>query len=72
MKTEIITRVKLTAEKGMVLTNGEIFGREVYLSIADKAENYHEITEAEYDEILKKEEKIHQTELDEQQEDKNL
>lgn len=55
MKTETITRVKLTAEKGMVLTNGEIFGREVYLSIADKAENYHEITEAEYEELMKQE-----------------
>ena len=48
-KIEII---KLTASDGHVLTNGEIYGKEAYLGVNDKAENWHEITDAEYNEIL--------------------
>ena len=44
MTQEIITRVKLTAAEGMVLTNGETFGKEVYLGNGDAADNWHEIT----------------------------
>ena len=41
----------LTANEGMVLTNSEIYGRVIYL--AEGAVNdFYEITEAEYDEIL--------------------
>lgn len=43
---------KLTADNGKVLTNGETYGKEIYLGVNDKAENWHEITEAEYNEIL--------------------
>lgn len=43
---------KLTASEGYVLTNGDVYGKEVYLSIYDSAENWHEITDAEYAEIL--------------------
>ena len=42
---------KLTAADGMVLTNGVIYSKEIYLGKNDKAENWHEITEAEYDKI---------------------
>ena len=45
---------KLTAADGMVLTNGETYGTEIYLGKNDRAENWHEITRAEYDEVLKK------------------
>jgi hypothetical protein len=58
MKTEIIKRIKLTATDGMVLTNGEAYGRVVYLSANDSAENWHEITEAEYEELTNDEESI--------------
>ena len=51
MTQEIITRIKLIASNGMVLTNGETFGKEVYLGIGDKPENWHEITEEEYNKI---------------------
>lgn len=44
---------KLTASDGMILTNGEAYGKEIYLGKNDSAENWHEITQAEYDEILK-------------------
>lgn len=47
MKQETITRIKLTASEGMTLTNGETFGKEVYLGSEDKPENWEEITDAE-------------------------
>jgi hypothetical protein len=50
---------KLTASKGMVLTDGEAFsevGGSIYLGCIDKPENWYEITEEEYAEILKAEE----------------
>lgn len=55
MKIEHITRVKLTASEGHILTNGTNYGRIIYL--ADSAENkYYEITEAEYEKILAEQE----------------
>lgn len=46
---------KLTASVGHVLTNGEAYGKEIYLGINDKAENWHEITDEEYADIVEKE-----------------
>lgn len=43
---------KLTASAGHVLTNGEMFGKEIYLGKNDKAENWHEITDGEYEDYL--------------------
>jgi hypothetical protein len=51
MKQETITSIKLMASKGMVLTNGEAYGTEVYLGTGDSPENWHEITEEEYEKI---------------------
>ena len=51
-----ITLRKLTASEGHVLTNGEVYGKEIYLGVNDKAENWHEITDAEYAEILAEQE----------------
>jgi hypothetical protein len=42
----------------MVLTNGETYssvGGSVYLGVNDSPDNWHEITEAEYEEILAEE-----------------
>jgi hypothetical protein len=47
------TRVVLYADKGKILTNGEIYGRQIFLAEGESAEDYYEITEAEYEEILK-------------------
>lgn len=46
---------KIKADAGKVLTNGEAFsevGGSVYLGINDKPENWHEITEEDYNKIL--------------------
>ena len=47
---------KLTASDGHVLTNGEVYGKQIYLGLNDKAENWREITDAEYAEIVAEEE----------------
>ena len=52
MKVTTIELRKLTASDGMVLTNGEVYGKEIYLGVNDSAENWHEITDAEYEKIL--------------------
>ena len=44
MITESITVLK--AEENMTLTNGEAFGKVVYLGENDSAENWYEITDA--------------------------
>lgn len=53
MKETKITMTKLTASDGMTLTNGEAFGKEIYLGVNDKAENWSEITDAEAEERQK-------------------
>ena len=45
MITEKVTVLK--ADEGMILTNGETFGKVVYLGINDSASNWHEITDEE-------------------------
>lgn len=51
MKTETIVIRKLTAAEGMTLTNGETFGKEVFLGCNDSADNWREITDAEAERI---------------------
>lgn len=58
-----ITLRKLTASDGYVLTNGDVYGKEVYLGVNDSAENWHEITDAEYAEIVEKLEQQTEEEL---------
>lgn len=51
MREESIIVRKLTAAEGFVLTNGEAYGKEIYLGKNDSADNWHEITDAEYEKI---------------------
>jgi hypothetical protein len=49
MKKESKTIVTLTASEGHILTDGENYGRIVYLASGDDGEKWYEITEAEYE-----------------------
>ena len=48
-------RVTLTADPGMVLTNGTDYGRVIYLAEGADPAAYHQITEAEYEAIMESE-----------------
>lgn len=54
MIQEVITKVVITADDGKILTNGETYAKKLVLGEWDKAENYHEITEKQYQKILAK------------------
>lgn len=59
MTINTIELKELKAADGMVLTNGEAFsevGGSVYLGANDSPDNWHEITEEEYNKILKQQE----------------
>ena len=46
-------RTTIYAEEGMILTDGENFGRIVHLAVGADASAWHEITNEEYKAILK-------------------
>lgn len=48
---------KMVATDGHVLTNGEAYGKVIYLGCDDAAENWREITEEEYERIMRADER---------------
>lgn len=44
--------MKIYASEGKRLTNGVIFGKVIDLGAGDSPDNYHEITEVEYQKII--------------------
>ncbi len=52
MTQKTIKIKKLIAADGMILTNGEVYGKQIFLGSGDDATNYHEITEAEYNALM--------------------
>ncbi len=51
-----IELIELKASNGMTLTNGEVYGKIIYLGVNDSVDNWHEITDAEAEELQKVEE----------------
>lgn len=47
MEMTTIELKKLTASEGMTLTDGETYGKEIYLGVNDKPQNWHEIPDSE-------------------------
>lgn len=60
MQTEYITRVKLTAGEGMVLTNGTDYGKVIYLAEGANSYDYYEIPESQYEMIMAEQEKANE------------
>ena len=56
MQTETIKTTVLKSDNGKILTDGTIYGRMIYLAKNRSPEEFHEITEAEYEEIQKQNE----------------
>ena len=50
------TRKIIYADEGKILTNGEIYGRQIYLAESVSEADFYEITEAEYEDIMRAEE----------------
>ncbi len=50
-------RIMITASEGHILTDGETYGRTIYLAEGADEERFREITDAEYDAIQEAEAK---------------
>ena len=48
----------IEAKNGMILTDGEIFGKKIYLAEGESADKFHEITDEQYWEIIAESEEI--------------
>lgn len=48
----------LYADEGKILTDGTIYGKEVFLEVGRETSEFYEITESEYEKILEEEEEI--------------
>lgn len=57
MIKENITLIKLKASEGMMLTNGDVYGKEIFLGKGDSPDNWYEITDAEAEKIQEEREK---------------
>lgn len=51
MKTQTVSATVICADEGKILTDGKVYGRTIYLANNRSPEEFHEITEAEYNEI---------------------
>ena len=61
MTKETIKRIKLTAADGMVLTDGTIYGKVIFLAEKNTGDNFYEITKEEYERILEERRKKENT-----------
>lgn len=61
MKVQTVTVNVIKADEGKILTDGEVFGRVIYLGANRTAEEFHEITEKEYEEIRAEEKPLEES-----------
>ncbi len=47
-------RMILFADEGKILTDGSIYGKEIYLAEGDDENRFYEISQCEYDDIIEK------------------
>lgn len=52
-------RIKMVATEGMILTNGEIYGKTVFLGNSDSPDNWWEIPMENYEEVMENEENLY-------------
>ena len=48
----------IEAKNGMIFTDGEIYGKKIYLAEGESADKFYEITDEEYWEIMAESEEI--------------
>lgn len=56
MEIQTVTVNVIKADEGKILTDGTVYGRVIYLAKGRSADEFYEITEAEYEEIQKQDE----------------
>ena len=52
------TRIVITADEGMVLTNGEIYGKSIFLAEDANVNDFYEISAEEYEKIMAEKEEV--------------
>lgn len=62
MQKEIITRIKLTASEGHILTDGEHYAKIACLARGDDGNGWYEITDEEYAVIVEAQEESNRPE----------
>jgi hypothetical protein len=55
MTTTEIKTIKIEADEGKILTDGQIYGSVIFLGADRTIEEFYEITKEEYEEILEQE-----------------
>lgn len=53
----MIKQTILYADEGMILTNGEVYGKQIFLAVGASEDDFYEITEDEYKRIVEEKEK---------------
>lgn len=63
MKQIEIKTIRLEADEGKILTDGESYGSVIFLGSDRKAEEFYEIPREEYDRIMEEQEKAAELEI---------
>ena len=63
MKTTEIKTIKLEADEGKILTDGETYGSVIFLGANRSADEFYEIPREEYDRIMEEQEKAAEMEV---------